>query len=143
DLPLWRWTASELLELLSVPAVMRRVGLSAGELDSVTRWIRKSGIRWGRNAAHRAELGAGGFEQTSWRFGMDRLLLGVAQSDDETLIDDVAPWSDLEGRETIALGKLWRYEQTLSDIATGLSQPATPGQWLTRLNNLLDALVEP
>jgi len=143
DLPLWRWEASALLDLLAVPAVMRRFGLSAGELDAITDWVGAAGIRWGRNASHRAELGAGRFEQNSWRFGLDRLLLGVAQSDDETLTDGVAPWSDLEGGITAALGKLWRFENTLSALADALVEPATPGEWQTRLNRLVDELVAP
>ncbi|MES1937282.1 exodeoxyribonuclease V subunit gamma [Salinisphaera hydrothermalis] len=143
DLPLSRWAASELLDLLAVPAVMRRFGLSAGELDTITDWVGEAGIRWGRDKDHRAELGAGAFEQNSWRFGLDRLLLGVAQSDDETLTAGVAPWSDLEGGITAALGKLWRFEDTLATVADGLAQPATPGEWQTRLNAMVDLLIEP
>lgn len=143
DLPLWRWEASALLDLLAVPAVMRRFRLSGGELDAITDWVAAAGIRWGRDAEHRAELGAGAFEQNSWRFGLDRLLLGVAQSDDETLTAGVAPWSDLEGGITAALGKLWRFEQALSEVAGTLAQAATPGEWQVRLNNMVDALIQP
>ncbi|HET7314507.1 exodeoxyribonuclease V subunit gamma [Salinisphaera sp.] len=141
DLPLARWTASELLDLLAVPAVMRRFNVSAGELDAIAGWVGEAGIRWGRDGAHRAELGAGAFEQNTWRFGLDRLLLGVAQSDDETRVDGVAPWSDLEGGITAALGKLWRFEDMLATVAGGLAEPATPGQWQTRLNHMVDALI--
>ena len=143
DLPLSRWQASTLLDLLAVPAVMRRFGLSAGELDAITDWVGAAGIRWGRDARHRDALGAGAFEQNSWRFGLDRLLLGVAQSDDETLTAGVAPWADLEGGMTAALGKLWRFERTLADTADALAQSATPAQWQTRLNAMLDALILP
>ncbi|MDA3920581.1 MAG: exodeoxyribonuclease V subunit gamma [Salinisphaera sp.] len=143
DLPLWRWEASALLDLLAVPAVMRRFGLSAGELDAITDWVGEAGIRWGRNANHRAQLGAGAFEQNSWRFGLDRLLLGVAQSDDQNLTAGVAPWSDLEGGMTAALGKLWRFEQTLAQAADTLIEAATPGEWQTRLNALVDQLIAP
>lgn len=143
DLPLLRWKASELLNLLAVPAVMRRFGLSASELDTITDWVDAAGIRWGRDTEHRAELGAGTFEQNSWCFGLDRLLLGVAQSDDETLSAGVAPWSDLEGGITAALGKLWRFEETLTSVARSLAEPATPGEWQTRLNSMIDELIEP
>lgn len=143
DLPLSRWQASEMLDLLAVPAVMQRFGLSAGEVDSITNWIKEAGIRWGRDTQHREQLGAGAFGQNTWRFGLDRLLLGVAQSDDETLIDGIAPWSDLEGGGTAALGKLWRFEKTLTQAAKILTEAATPGQWQARLNQLLDAIIAP
>src|SRR5699024_8170022 len=141
--PLARWQASELLDLLAVPAVMHRFGLVAGELQTITRWIKEAGIRWGRDAEHRRQLGAGTFAQNSWRFGFDRLLLGVAQADEETLIDDVARSSDLQGADTAALGNLWRFERTLADYAHQLSEPATPGRWQARLNVLVDALMAP
>ncbi|WP_423820566.1 exodeoxyribonuclease V subunit gamma [Salinisphaera sp. SPP-AMP-43] len=143
DLPLYRWSASELLDLLAVPAVMRRFGLAAGDLDTITDWVGEAGIRWGRDASHRERLGAGAFAQNTWRFGLDRLLLGVTQADDETLIDGVAPWADLEGGATAALGKLWRFEDTLATVADALAEPATPGEWQTRLNHMLDALIAP
>ena len=63
DLPLSRWQASAVLDLLAVPAIMRRFGISAGERDTITDWIGQAGVRWGRDAAHRAQLGAGAFEQ--------------------------------------------------------------------------------
>ncbi|RJS91047.1 exodeoxyribonuclease V subunit gamma [Salinisphaera sp. Q1T1-3] len=143
DLPLARWTASALMDLLAVPAVMRRFGLTAADLDTLADWIDAAGVRWGRDAAHRAELGAGAFEQNTWRFGLDRLLLGVAQADEETLIDGIAPWADLEGGATAALGKLWRFQDTLARLAKNMARPATPGEWQTRLNAMLDDLVAP
>lgn len=143
DLPLSRWQASDLLDLLAVPAVMRRFGLSTAEIDTITKWINDAGIRWGRDAKHRKQLGAGAFGQNTWRFGFDRLLLGVAQSDDETLIDGVAPWSNLEGGSTAALGKLWRFERTLAQTAEMLAKPMTPGQWQACLNELVDAIITP
>ncbi|MDN5940050.1 MAG: exodeoxyribonuclease V subunit gamma, partial [Salinisphaera sp.] len=143
DLPLSRWQASELLDLLAVPAVMRRFSITAGELDRITDWVWAAGIRWGRDVRHREQMHAGAFEQNSWRFGLDRLLLGVALADDETLIDGVAPWSDLEGGATAALGKLWQFERCLAGAADALAEPATPGQWQTRLNALVDALIAP
>ncbi|WP_348761713.1 exodeoxyribonuclease V subunit gamma [uncultured Salinisphaera sp.] len=141
DLPLSRWRASELLDLLAVPAVARRFRLDATELTRLAEWIDAAGIRWGRDGPHRAALGAGDYDQNSWRFGLDRLLLGVAQSDDETLTDGVAPWADLEGGAAAALGKLWRFEDTLRQFADALDRAATPGEWQTRLNRLLDAVI--
>ncbi len=143
DLPLSRWQASQLLDLLAVPAVARRFRLDESELAALARWVEAAGIRWGRDGDHRAEMGAGDYDQNSWRFGLDRLLLGVAQADDETLIDGVAPWSDLEGGITAALGKLWRFEDTLATFADVLTVPATPGEWQTRLNNLVDQMIAP
>ena len=143
DLPLWRWEASRLLDLLAVPAVRRRFALDEADVARLTDWIDASGIRWGRDADHRRSLAAGAFEQNSWRFGLDRLLLGVAQADDDTLVDGVAPWSDLEGGTARALGGLARFVSVLGDFADRFAEACEPAAWQTRLNAILDALIEP
>src|SRR5699024_9298271 len=127
----------------AVPAVLRRFELTESELDLITHWVTEAGVRWGRDGKHRDTLGAGTFNQNSWQFGLDRLLLGVAQSDDETLTAGVAPWSDLEGGNTTSLGKLWRFETTLTELAEMLTQSTTPGQWQTRLNRMVNQLMMP
>ncbi len=90
-LPLSRWAASDVLALARVPAVMRRFALDESALDTVQYWAREAGVRWGLDAGTRARFDAGALEQNSWRFGLDRLLLGLAQSEEDTLTAGVAP----------------------------------------------------
>ena len=46
-LPESRCQASELLELLEVPAVMSRFGFDSDKFERVKLWIEEVGIRWG------------------------------------------------------------------------------------------------
>src|SRR5262249_52065159 len=76
DLPGSRYAADRLLALLDTPAVHRRFGFAAGDLDLVRRLVTESGVRWGVDAAARERLGLPAVDEQTWRFGLDRLLLG-------------------------------------------------------------------
>jgi exodeoxyribonuclease V gamma subunit len=136
DLPLWRWTASEIIALITVPAVMRRYALESADVDNLRRWIDEAGIRWGLDAEHRALAGAGSWEQNSWTFGLDRLLAGVAQADADELAAGVAPYPDIEGTSAAALGQLWLLTQRLQRWRARLRASAAAATWQERLNEL-------
>ena len=142
DLPLWRWTASELMSLVAVPAVMRRYRLEEADVENLKRWIAAAGIRWGLDGAHREQSGAGYWDQNSWAFGLDRLLAGVAVSDPQALTDGVAPVVDLEGGATAALGELWLLLERLRHWRDRLPVPASATDWQERLNALTADLFE-
>ncbi|MCC5811038.1 MAG: exodeoxyribonuclease V subunit gamma [Ectothiorhodospiraceae bacterium] len=142
DLPLSRWTASDVLSLAAVPAVMRRFDLDEAGLDTLSLWVRESGVRWGLDADTRESLGAGRFDENSWMFGLDRLLLGSVLNDEETLLDDVAPWSDLEGGATSMLGRLYRLVQELQGWQRALERDRPAADWRRDFNALLERLFE-
>ena len=62
--------------------VRRRFGFSDDDLDAIAAWVRESGIRWAFDAEHRSPFGLSTTSQNTWRFGLDRVLAGVAMSDD-------------------------------------------------------------
>ncbi len=140
ELPLSRWTASEVLAFAGVPAVMRRFGLDDSELALLHQWTAAAGVRWGLDRETREATGAAGFEQNTWRFGLDRLLLGIAQREDQALVDGIAPWSDLEGGSAMAVGRLWWLVERLRAWRDALNEPATAGAWQERLNAMTEEL---
>ena len=81
DLAGGRTTASRVLDLVQAPPVRRRFAFTDDDLDTITAWVRESGIRWGLDQEHRAPYGVD-FIQNTWQFGLDRVLVGVALSDD-------------------------------------------------------------
>ena len=140
DLPLSRWRASEVLELASVPAVMQRFQLDPAGLQTVSDWLQAAGVRWGLDDRSQEQFGAAETGQFTWQFGFDRLLLGLAQNDENSLFDGVAAWSDLEGSSALALGHMWHLLQRLAHRREQLELPASAIQWQDRLNLLLDDL---
>jgi exodeoxyribonuclease V gamma subunit len=109
-----RATASQVLDLLSRAVCRRRFGFTDDDLARMTRWVAEAGIRWGVDAHQRAAYAMDGFEHNTWRAGLDRLLLGVAMSDDDHRhvgrglpVDDIASGEiELVGRLSEAVARL-------------------------------------
>lgn len=85
-----RATATEVLDLAATAAVRARFGLGHDDMDTLHEWVRQVGIRWGRDARHREAQGQPRTSLNTWRFGLDRWLLGHAMPD-EQLFGGVLP----------------------------------------------------
>lgn len=139
-LPASRFGVSEVVDLLAVPAVAEGAGLDAAGLERLQRWLHEAGARWGLDPDHRVRHDAPADEAYTWRFALDRLLLGYA-SGDEALIDGVAPWTELEGTALNALDALIRVLRVLARHERLLGRAMPPAQWRDVLFALLDALL--
>jgi len=145
DLAGGRAQASAVLDLVAADPVRRRFGLADNDLETITGWVERAGVRWAYDEQHRAPYGLDGYVQNTWRFGLDRVLAGVAMSDDAqadgpgwigtTLpLDDVGSTSiELAGRLAELLDRL----QAVTDRLIG-SHPVE--HWLDTLREGLDAL---
>ena len=76
-----RVTASEVLNFAQAAPVRARFGFTDDDLDDITRWVRQANIRWGFDREHRRPFHVD-FVHNTWRFGIDRVLAGVAMSED-------------------------------------------------------------
>jgi hypothetical protein len=74
-LPASRFTASELLDLLGVPAVPRALELDAAALERIARWFEDAGVRWGEDEDARVRAGVGRWREHSIAFGFDPLVM--------------------------------------------------------------------
>ncbi|MEM6996831.1 MAG: exodeoxyribonuclease V subunit gamma [Myxococcota bacterium] len=138
-----RVTASEVLDLLALSAVQRRFELSADDVDSIAQWVTESGIRWGIDGRHRAAHGQPRYEENTWRFGLRRLLLGVAmRGHGVDTFAGVLPYDEVEGTQASVVGKLARLCDELFSRVLGLADPRTPAAWRTALSGVLDALID-
>ncbi|WP_051463290.1 exodeoxyribonuclease V subunit gamma [Deferrisoma camini] len=125
-----RLRAPEVLDLLEWPALRRRFGWDDPAVERVRTWVAEAGIRWGRDAAHRHALGLGAYGEHSWRFGLDRLLLGRAMAPGEALWQGVHPFPDVEGGgDAGALEGLARFVRDLFRLAEDLARPRSPAAW--------------
>lgn len=136
-LPVSRWRAPDIMALVSVPAIMRRFGLDESDLDTLQHQVAGAGVRWGLDGASRQAMGAGDYDEFSWQFGLDRLLLGSALADDSSLVADVAPWTELEGGSAATAGRLHRVIRTLQRWRDLFQGERSPAQWHEQINALL------
>ena len=134
-----RLPASRVAELLEYPPLAERFGLAPEEVEQARLWIRVSGIRWGEDAGHRAGEGLPAFRENSWRWGLDRLLLGYAfPGDGRRLYGEVLPFDDVEGATASILGGLCSFFSAVRGARAALEERRSPGGWAAFLSRLLE-----
>lgn len=140
DLAKSRFTAREIVNLLECESVRSRFGLSEEDLPVIQHWIRESGVRWGRDAEHRQSLGLPPFSQHTWRFGLDRLLLGYAMpgSGANRMFKDILPYDHIEGGEAQVLGRFAAFVDILIARTVSLQELRTLSAWSETLIRLLE-----
>lgn len=135
-LPDSRLAVSDVLDLLDVPAVRDRFGLTESDLPTLHDWIEGANIRWGLNAGQRESLDLpGGLEQNTWHFGLRRMLLGYTVGDGQSW-QGIEPYGEVGGLESSLAGQLHDLVRLLEHHWELLSERRTPAQWVTALNGL-------
>ncbi|GGJ96101.1 exodeoxyribonuclease V subunit gamma [Pseudomonas matsuisoli] len=146
-LPESRFTAEEVVAWLEQPAIARRVGIEPEDLASIREWLHLAGVRWGRDAKHRAELGLPEDASYTWRQGLDRLLLGFSApprlaGNAPPLLGDEFPLDALEGARGQLLGRFHAFVSRLSGLCNALQAPRPLREWTPVLQQLLDELFD-
>lgn len=146
-----RWTASEVLALLDIPAIQARFDLADERLQQARHWLRESGVRWGRDADDWrkrglpvvADAGTHGAQPNTWAFGLERLLLGYAMPDGAPVFDGVAPVPGVEGQAARALDGVLGLLAQMQRIERELRVPADASTWQLRIERWVNALFAP
>jgi exodeoxyribonuclease V gamma subunit len=137
-----RLTAPEVLDLLALGPVQRRFEIAPEEVEQCAEWIVESGVRWGIDADHRAAHGQPLDRHNTWRFGIDRLMLGYAlPSDGRQLHFGVLPHDEIEGRAGALLGKLTDYCETLFTAVSALQELLTFDRWRATITEWAERLL--
>jgi exodeoxyribonuclease V gamma subunit len=137
-----RFGASEMLDLLSVDAVRRRLELGAEDVELVREWILETGIRWGIDAEHRRDEGQPACEENTWRFGLDRLFLGFAMEPDGPLYAGKAPYGGVDGPEAAIAGRVAALVETIASFRSLARRPRTFEAWRDELTRLVAATMK-
>ena len=128
-----RVTASVVLNLVQSEPVRARFDFSDDDLDDITDWVRESNIRWGFDKEHREPYGLS-FIHHTWRFGLDRILAGVALSDDsQAWIDATLPLDDVGSNRVDLAGRLCEFVGRLQQVVDSLRGTRPLRDWLTAL----------
>jgi len=136
-----RAAATEVLNLAQAAPVRARFGFTDDDLDAITAWVHDSGIRWGFDKEHRAPYGLADILHNTWRFGLDRILSGVAMSDDsQAWLGTALPLDDV-GSDTVELaGRLAEYVSRLRYAVDSLDGPRSLAEWIDALTDGVDML---
>ncbi|ETB40031.1 exodeoxyribonuclease V subunit gamma, partial [Mycobacterium avium 11-0986] len=126
-----RVRASEVLNLAQTPAVRARFGFTDDDLEAITGWVRQANIRWGLDRQHRRPYHVD-FVHNTWRFGIDRILAGVAMSDDSNAwIDATLPLDDVSSNRVQLAGQLAEFVARLQHVLDSLTGARPLTEWLT------------
>ena len=137
-----RATSSEVLNLAAAAPVRARFEFSDDDLEDITRWVREANIRWGFNSEHRRPFGVD-FIQNTWRFGIDRVLAGVAMSDDShAWLETTLPLDDVSSNRVELTGKLAEYVDRLQHVVESLTGTGPLRDWLAALEQGIELLAK-
>lgn len=131
DLASGRVRATEVLDLVGRDVVRQRFGLSTDDLEVISGWVATSGIRWGIDAQHRERAGQPADRIHTWRFGLDRLLLGATMADEgDRTVGDVTPHDDIEGGAVEVAGRFAEACAAVFDVVERCQTPRPFAGWI-------------
>jgi exodeoxyribonuclease V gamma subunit len=143
DLADGRAEATRVLDLLATDPVRRRFGFSVKDLETMTTWVTSAGVRWAWDQSGRDRFGLADFPQNTWRFGLDRVLAGVAMSDDSGLwIGPTLPLDDVSTTDISLAGRLAEAVDRLQALTGRLSGVHEVGEWLDLLRDAMEQLAD-
>jgi len=138
-LPDSRFLASEIVDMLMVPAIGQRFGFDTAEnIETLIRWVTESGIRWGVDANFKQqEWQLANTNHHTWAFGLDRLLLGYAMESGQGIYNNILPYSHLQGSDGELLGHLTSFINALDALRTTLASPRSLESWQQIFNDII------
>jgi exodeoxyribonuclease V gamma subunit len=136
-----RLTASQVLDLADRDPVRRRFEFDDDDLTRIQEWVADGGVRWGLDAAHRAPYKLESLAAGTWRSGIDRLLLGVAMTEDgHRLFEGVLPIDDVESGAIDLAGRFAELVDRLGFVLDSLSGAKSVAGWAAAIGEAADML---
>ena len=139
-LPQGRCEVESILAVLEFEEVRTHLGMDENQTLQCREWIRAANIRWGVDSEARAQLGGAATPEHTWRYGLDRLLLGYMLPGDD-LFADVLPYEHIEGSQAEVLGELLQVLDVLLAMSQWQYESLSLADWRARLTAVLVCLV--
>ena len=147
-----RLPLSGVLDFLASEPVRRSFGPDRQQLQRIEQWLRQCRVRWGIDAEHRRQHDQPAEPLNTWRFGLDRLLLGYAipapdnipdTTEEEQLFAGVLPHDDIEGQDSATAGLLLAFCSKLFKLSELIRTPKTLAQWSEVVARALEDFLGP
>ncbi len=135
-----RFSLSEVMEFVSLPVVSRRFDLDDDGLRTIAAWVSEGNVRWGLNGPQRTPWGLPAeFAANTWRHALDRILMGVAVSDDEVGLapGGIAPLA-VESGDIAVAGRLADLVGALEALADDFKRDRSAAAWCEALRHAID-----
>jgi exodeoxyribonuclease V gamma subunit len=141
DLPEHRFNVEAVFELLEYPQIYERFNLDQKQVLQCRNWAEATNIRWGVDAKMRASSGLPETYEHSWKYGLDRMLLGYMMPS-EQLFDDslLLPFNQIEGNDAQVLASFKLFTDTIFQLANWSLSCLDAGIWVETLRQLITAI---
>ncbi len=138
-----RYTASEVLDILRLPALAVAFGFDSDAIATIERWLDHTEVRWGLNESNRRRNGLNGVAANTWSFGLRQLLVGLAIKDDDPVLGprEVPAWG-VESGGIDVLNRLLALFDRLEAIEDQWTTPAAIGEWNRRLSEAIGSFFQ-
>ena len=127
-----RARATDVLDILGSGPVRRRFGFSDDDLGTIARWVASSGVRWGLDGDHRRSHGLT-LQENTWRFGLDRVLAGVAMPEEQVLLGATLPVDDVGSSDVDLAGRFAEALGRVDACVAALAAASSAAEWCERL----------
>lgn len=139
-LPQTRCDVESVLALLEFEEVREHLAMDEAQVMQCRAWMRAVNVRWGADTRMRDAQGGAVTLEHTWRYGLDRLLLGYALPGTD-LFADVLPFNDIEGSLALLLARLQQLLDAVLGLAAWQGQTHPLAVWDQRLRQVLHAVV--
>ncbi|KPZ57582.1 exodeoxyribonuclease V subunit gamma [Pseudoalteromonas sp. P1-7a] len=137
NLPFSRFGVSDILDLLQVTQIAEKFGLEAHEYEQIQYWLERVGVKWGINAEHKSSFDLPAIDLNTWQHGLNRLLLGIAQRDEQCPFNGIYSADEVEGMALDTLNKLVHF----IDVLQRFKDELTPDDTLSNKADILSELI--
>jgi exodeoxyribonuclease V gamma subunit len=130
---------SEVLDLLAREPVRDRYRLSLQDVERIGALAGAAAVSWGLDRQHRAAWDVPDVDQGTWSWGLDRLVLGTAMSDEGLpMFADVLPLPDVGPGDVRLVGVLAGFVADLAALRSMAARPGTLAAWTDLLGSALE-----
>ena len=138
-----RLTLQEVFSILEMAPISRRFSMDEADVRSAWKWCVDARIRSCIDAMHRKQLGLEPFSENTWRFGLNRMLLGIAMEGEDRLFGGVSPVSAYVGTDAAKLGCLLTFLESIFALVETCRAPHSVSDWCVLWDTQLATFLPP
>ncbi|XOV88175.1 MAG: exodeoxyribonuclease V subunit gamma [Pseudomonadota bacterium] len=138
-----RFTSVEVMDLLEVPAIAAKYDLGEAELLRIAAWVQEANIRWeldGTAKSARWQMPADA--TNTWRFGLDRMVLGYALESGVGVSGGILPL-DIDSADAELLGLLCHIVDLLAHYREAVQAARPADEWRQLVLKMMDDFFAP
>jgi exodeoxyribonuclease V gamma subunit len=148
-LPESRFDVEAVFELLEYEDIRGQFDLDDNQLNYCRELAYATNIRWGINAKTRARNNLPETEEHTWKYALDRMLLGYSLADDsdaEQLFAtdgnlSLLPYNEIEGSNALILSHFKRFTDAVFAISEWQYTSNTLNDWIEKTKTLIKQII--